>query len=431
VRLVRLGDGSSEIGVDVRAALASWGRGDGVVGGVALLGARPPGCPRPVDAILVLPRGILVVVGVDLPDPAVRLDAPLAGQWKTDGWPLVRGDRAVNPAVEGLEAAAAVARHLEHSRVEPLPVGTVIAVGPYVSQVFQPTADLARGVRILHPEPMTLLTAARELAVYQRRCSIDGVRAVLAALDPTGAVPDPAELATEGFADTSSPGLTAASTTVIPRIVEAPRGPARPTAPGRSNQLRWLPVGAAVLVALLMITGIVFAVTSAGSSTGEGPDRAAGTSTRPARISVDGVDFQPKGEAKAQDCASHAYGDVQVWLQANKCTELIRLRFESTVDQQKAAILVAVLRFADSSSATELRRVADTPGGGTVADPSAEGAPWPDGGKPSFNAAAYTSGREGNSVKLVRAVWLDQPSTPDDTKLKDLATRALELPVED
>ena len=81
MRLIRLGDGSSEVGVDVRAALASWGRGDGVVGGVALTGARPPDCPRPVDAIVVLPRGILGGVGVDLPDPAVRLDAPLAGQW--------------------------------------------------------------------------------------------------------------------------------------------------------------------------------------------------------------------------------------------------------------------------------------------------------------------------------------------------------------
>ncbi|HEV8559546.1 MAG TPA: hypothetical protein VGR06_24660, partial [Actinophytocola sp.] len=103
--LIRLGDGASEVGVDVRAALASWGRGDGVVGGVALTGAKPPHCAAPVDAILVLPRGILVVVGVDLPDPAVRLDAPLAGQWKTDGWPLVRGDGAVNPGVAALEAA--------------------------------------------------------------------------------------------------------------------------------------------------------------------------------------------------------------------------------------------------------------------------------------------------------------------------------------
>jgi len=66
----------------VRAALASWGRGSTVVGGVALIGCQPDGCDGPVDAVVVLPRGVLVVLGVDLPDPAVRLDAPLAGQWK-------------------------------------------------------------------------------------------------------------------------------------------------------------------------------------------------------------------------------------------------------------------------------------------------------------------------------------------------------------
>jgi hypothetical protein len=435
VRLVRLGEGSSEIGVDVRAALASWGRGDAVVGGVALTGAKPPDCPRAIDAIIVLPRGILVVVGVDLPDPAVRLDAPLAGQWKTDGWPLVRGDGAVNPSVEALDASAAVARHLERARVEPLPVSTVIAVGPYVSQVVQPTADLARGVRILHPEPMTLLTAARELAVYQRRCSIDGARRVLEALHPGSTEPDPAELAAEGFVTAVVPDLTAASTTVIPRVVEAPRipTPPRPKRPKRSGgQLRWLPVGAAILVGLLMITGIVFAMTNAGSGATGAPDAGgSGTPATPSGLKVDGAVFQARGEVPAADCANHAYGDVQAWLQRNKCTELIRLRFESTVDSHKAAILVSVLRFADPSSATELRQVADTPGSGAVVDVSAEGTAWPDGGKPFFESAAYASGREGNSVKLVQVVWMDQPSTPDDAKLKDLATKALQLPVGD
>jgi hypothetical protein len=432
VRLIRLGEGPSEVGVDVRAALASWGQGDAVVGGVALTGAQPPGCTRPVDAILVLARGVLVVVGIDLPDPAVRLDAPLSGQWRTDGWPLVREDGAVNPATEALDAALAITRHLEWSRVEPLPVSTVIAVGPYVSQVFQPTTDLLRGVRILHPEPMTLLTATRELAVYQRRCSVDGVRGVLAALAPNAAVPPPAELAAEGFDTTASAGLAAARTTLIPRIVdEVPVRvpPARPRRP--AGQLRWLPVGAAVLVALLMITGIVFAVASAGSSSSGPANRRAGsTATEPSAISVDGVTFQPRGDTRGADCAGHTSGDVQTWLRSNRCAELIRLRFESTVDNQKVAVLVAVLRFADPTSATELRQVADSPGRGAVADPSAEGTPWPDGGKPSFDSAAYASGREGNSVKLVKATWLDQPSTPDDTRLKDLAARALQLPTE-
>ncbi|HWO61319.1 MAG TPA: hypothetical protein VNO31_14920, partial [Umezawaea sp.] len=84
VRLIRLGSVPTEVGADVRAALSTWGVGDAVLGGVALLGVQPPGSPKAVDAVVVLPRGVVVVVGVDLPDPAVRLEAPLTGQWRID-----------------------------------------------------------------------------------------------------------------------------------------------------------------------------------------------------------------------------------------------------------------------------------------------------------------------------------------------------------
>ena len=60
-----------------------------------------------------VPKGVVVVVGVDLPDPAVRLDAPLDGQWKADGWPLVREDGAVDPARLLAQGAGAVTSALE------------------------------------------------------------------------------------------------------------------------------------------------------------------------------------------------------------------------------------------------------------------------------------------------------------------------------
>ncbi|HEU5471387.1 MAG TPA: hypothetical protein VFV67_12095 [Actinophytocola sp.] len=436
MRLVRLGDGASEVGVDVRAALASWGRGDAVVGGIALTGCQPPGCPRPVEAIVVVPRGILVVVGIDLPDPAVRLDAPLSGQWKTDGWPLVRGDGMVNPGAEALEAAEAISARLERARAEQLPVGTVIAVGPYVSQVVQPTSDLLRGVRILHPEPMTLLGATRELAVYSGTCTVDGAQRVISALSPDTTV-DPADLIAEGFVNAAFPTLNVATTTLIPRVRDpAPPAGRRPTAPLRPgarspHPLRWLPVGAAILVALLMITGVVLAVTSSAGSDSETAapaNRGQPAGTPPTGITIGGVAFQPKGDSRTADCASHAYGDLQAWLRNGRCSELIRQRFESTVDQQRAAVLVAVLRFTDPASATELRTVADRPGSGAVTDQSVEGTAWPDGAKPLFESAAYASGREGNSVRLVQAVWIDQQSTPENPALRDLATKALQLP---
>lgn len=445
MRLIRLGAESSEIGADVRAALASWGRGDGVVGGVALLGRRPEG-ERPVDAIVLLPRGVLVVVGVDLPDPAVRLEAPLTAQWKTDGWPLVRPDGAVNPATEVLETAETIARRLEQARVEQLPVGTVVAIGPYVSKVEQPTADLLRGVRVLHPEPMTLLTAARELATHARPCTVAQARAILTALEPDNPAVAALDLEAEGFRDTVEPDLSTASTTVIPRITDAPpprrtrpagaakrptgagKGPGEPAATQPSGgSLRWLPVSAAVLVAMLLLTGIVYAVASAGDSGDERSGTTETTRQQTGTVEIDGVEFVPKGVATDTECATHAYGDVQAYLQRNQCDELVRMRFESTTDGKSAALLVSVLRFPQSASATELNQLADKPGSGAIVDASSEGTPWPGDRKPFFESAAYATGREGNSLKLVQAVWIGAASSPDDEKLVELATAALKL----
>ncbi len=425
MRVVRIGEEASTVGADVRAALTSWGRGDSIVGGVALVGLRPKGADRPADAVVVLPRGVLVIVGVDLPDPAVRLDAPLSGQWKTDGWPLTRPDGAVNPAVDALMVVGVISRILEDANVEPLPVGTVVAVGPYVSQVHQPTSDLLRGVRILHPEPKTLLNAARELAVHQRPCTSAQARAIIAALAPS--LGD-GELSGEGFGTTDVPELAAASTTVIPRV-EAPRPPHAPQRPKqKGSSVRWLPMSAAVLVALLLLTGIVYAVASSGSA-----EEAAGgsttTRTESSGVTVDGLVFEPKGTVTDTDCAAHAYGDVQVWLERNRCSELVRARYESTSDGKRAAVLVAVLRFPETVLAGELNEVAEKPGSGAIADASTEGKPWPGKSKPFFESAAFASGREGNSLKLVQVVWIGAPSTPDDETLTKIADSALQIQV--
>lgn len=420
MRLVRVGRDTSTVGTDLRAALASWGRGDAIVGGVAVLDVQPPGCPSPIDAIVILPRGVLVMVGVDLPDPAVRLDAPLGGQWTTDGWPLVRPDGAKNPAAEALEATAAVTALLLAARTEPVSVGTVVAIGPYVSQVSQPTADLMRGVRILHPEPRNLMTATKELATHTRTSSVDEVRQILAAVHPGGPEIDTADLVAEGFIDTVARDA-AATTTFISRSALAAHH-AKHEGEEASRGLRWLPIVAAILVAILLATGIAVAISSAKGSAGRnGSDGA--TSETP----VDGVPFSAKGSAEHTDCAAHAIGDVKTWLERNGCARLIRARFEATADGRPVAVLVSVLRFTKSASATELHAVADKPGSGGIVDQGAEGVDWPGSRKPTFESAAYASGREGNSVKLVQAVWLDKPSSPDDPALKTVVAKALQL----
>lgn len=257
MRLVRIGTEPSAIAADLRAVLTAYGTGDGLLGGVALLGCTPPGIDRPLDAVLVLPGAIVVVVGVDLPEPALRLEAPLQDHWKVDGWELVRPDGAVNPATKAVQLTSSVSQLLRAAHCAPLPVYTVVAVGPYAEQVVQPGQDLDRGVRILHPTPAALITAVRQLTGEERRCTAEQARRILAVL--TGAAPDRqdvtptvADLTGEGFPDEVNGAHTAPS----------PPGDAEPTTSdpaGRTGTHRWTPPGTATLVVVLTVLAALLA----------------------------------------------------------------------------------------------------------------------------------------------------------------------------
>jgi hypothetical protein len=440
VRLVRLGPETAKIGADVRAALSSWGPADTVLGGIALLGLTPAGCDAPVEAIIVLPRGVVVVVGVDLPDPAMRLDAPLGEQWKIDGWPLVRPDGAVNPASEALAAAAAVTKRLQFSRIEPVPVCTVVAVGPYVGQVVQPSSDLNRGVRVLHPVPTTLRTAVRELATYEQACTVEQTRRLIRALVGGSFEPSIGELAAEGFTDSVSPHLAAASTTIIPKITDRPEPPPPRRSRGNrtdsssSSGVRWLPIGALALLGVLVVAGIVVATTTSGHA---GPTAAPAaktavptTTTAPAQaddVTVAGLSYRPEGSTEGQDCAQRSTGAVQTWLAQHPCSTLARSAYQTVDNGRAVAVAVAAVGFADPQTATAFAAVANTPGSGGVNDLVADGKGWP-GGPTSFAGAAVTVVVQGNTVRLTEVVWVAPPSTPTDPTLLTLAQQAEALP---
>ncbi len=410
MRLIRLGTEPSRIGVDVRAALSTWGTGGSVLGGVAMLGVTPPDCPRALDAVIVLPRGVLVVVGVDLPDPAMRLEAPLSGQWKIDNWPLTRPDGATNPAAEALEATSAVARRIQDMRGEPLPVTTVVAVGPYVGHVVQPTSDLNRGVRVLHPKPTTLLAAARELATSDRPCSADHAAKLLAVLAPTGTPPDLRQLRAEGFPDAAA-DLASAGTMLLPKVVVPPSRP------------KWLPYAAAGVVAVLLVAGLVATLTAGGTS--EQPT--ASSTPQPTTVVVDGRNFSPKGADRTEDCAGHAFGDVRVWLAGHMCLQLRRAQFETVVDGRKVGVAVAELNLPDATRAGELHQVAAAAGSGGVTVLVKEGRTWP-GGPASFDHSVIRTVLKNAQVRIAQVVWADGESDPADPKLAALAEQALRLP---
>lgn len=206
MRILRIGAAGTKTGKNVHAALVSWRRGEQVRGGIALVAASPSERHRPVDAIVVLPRGLLVVVGVDLPDPAKRLEAPLDGPWLADGWPLVNetDPEAVNPARQALRTASAAVRSLRALLGEPLTSCAVLAVGPYAGEIVTPPSDLARGVRVLFPEHASLRAAADQLA--GKAFTFDQVRTVLGALAPEHPELTDAALREEGFAERPEPG---------------------------------------------------------------------------------------------------------------------------------------------------------------------------------------------------------------------------------
>lgn len=444
MRLVRLGQQPSRVAEDIRAALASLGRGATVVGGVALVGARPIPSVRSVDAVVVLPRGVLVVLGIDLPEPAMRLEAPLTGPWKSDGWPLPVPDNAVNPATPKLAIAESVARQLRPKVPTELPIGTILAVGPFVDQVDQPPTDVTGSVRVLYPTETHMLAAAVSLAVATKPCSVEEARSLLKALAPEATPLSDDVLEAEGFGapeeeppETTEklvPSIAAREkteqlpppppplprptvsppppapievTTPVPRITAAV--PVRtPAAAGKKpRRVRWLPLGAVGLLAVLLVTAILVATTSGGG------DR---TAAPPPPQVVDGIPLIERAAGTETDCAVHAVGDLQTNLQQTPCVTMRRGSFQATIVGRQAAVSVAAVTFADPAAASAFKKAADTPGGGSVTDLAAETGKWPS--APHFDGTvAYFSALHGTEVRLVLAAWFDQPSTADDPSL--------------
>ncbi len=476
VRLVRLAQQPSRVAEDVRAALASLGRGSTVVGGVALVGASPVE-GRPVEAVVVMPKGVLIVIGVDLPDPALKLEAPLGGPWKADGWPLVHGDTSINPATDALSLSAACTHKIADVAPGAGPIGTIIAVGPYVETVEQPAADLAGSVRVLYPTAKTMLAATVSLATASRPRSVQQARDLIAALAPD-APPMPEEvLLGEGFSAFSDDEptvirenpLVAIAPTVpvqhpgkakrpakpaappakpvqaaplpqavavkpVPPVRQAPPpatpAEAPPKAPHQSKTVKWLPVAAIGLLIVLLVAAI--SVASGGDDTASTqtppPPTPATSSPPPSSSAVENIQFTSRASAADQKCASHAYGDVQSSLQRTSCSAVKRASFASSIDGRAAAVTIAVVDFPDAAQASAFKATADTPGGGGILDIATETDQW-QGDVPVFEGAAYQSGLDGKSVRLVQVVWVPGPSTPDDPGLVRGAKAALELPV--
>jgi hypothetical protein len=286
-----------------------------------------------------------------------------------------------------------------------MPVGLIIAVGPFTESVSQPHADRAAGIRVLHPTVTSVLTAARELANAERPYTVDQARHLMAALAPELDIPDTAELTAEGF-----DVVPTASTTRPPTVTPPPGPPPR--------RRRVLPIAGLVTLTVL--------ATALGWPSGDPPPSSSVGAVPGDRIEDGDTEFLPRGSARDLDCAANAYGEVRVWLAQHPCGELTRALYEARVGERRVAVAVTVVRLADAAQAKEFRALSDINGSGSVHDLVWAGRGW-DGGPRNFDGAAYASSPDGARVRLALAVWLDEP-TPDEVP-RTVLERALRVPI--
>ncbi|MGH3432783.1 MAG: hypothetical protein ACRDQB_08110 [Thermocrispum sp.] len=507
MRLLRVGKPVTRVADDVRASLTALGRGDADIGGIALVDVHPAGPEQQFDAVLILPHGIVIVAGIDLPGPAMRLEAPLRGQWKADNWPLVGsgsagppaqqgvvGGGAANPATDALAAADALARRLNTLTNMAIPVGLVLAVGPFVDNVV--TVPL-RGerVRVVYPTPTKLREAIVALSPDGGRpCSVEQARAELRHIDPEVPIQSDDVLAREGFttgaayahaaaqpalaahtpttplqpparpAQTPAPAapsapstaeaakaaaLAAAAQTVSPVRLQPPQQPHRPhgrvDVDDRPTDLMPLTLPAQtpepprrgpevrllpIAAVLVVVAGLIAAIVMATTS---GSD----DSRQPQR---------PAPEKPERYAISGVEFDEVASTTGQQCQELtygdVQVAVQKTpCDGMRLGSYLARVsgrQAAVSLAVVDFAEPKQAEQLKKLADKAGSGGAADaanlsekwPGGKLTFHNAVYRSEVDGSSLRLVRTAWIGEPSSTDDKLLARIATTSFEVPVD-
>lgn len=441
MRTIRLAEPPSAVGTDLRAALFALGRDESACGGVALVGCLPHGAPSPVDAVVVTPHATFVVVGVDLPEPALSLHAPLQAAWTSDGWPLTGPEGLANPALPVLRSAAQARRVIGGATGDDR-VHTVVAVGPYVEHVEVPAAEADTGVTVLHPTPGTMLAALRGRAAGRPDCDTATAERLLRTLAPDSTLPESGDLhglltregfpaaqpgairpdtPTAGAPGSRGPSLADAATTLIPRVptTAATRGRGSSARPAGRYRLGAYGLGSLAFVALVVVLVITAGSTEHGTATS--------SRVGDAGVTVQGRDFHLRTHETSPNCATHAFGDVQATLREHPCVSLARRAFTTDVGGRRAAVSVADLTFDDPVATRAFTTTLDVPGSGGIEDLAGDGEHAED-APASFAGAAYASHSDGAHARVTAVVWFDGPSRSSDPALGRVARRALRLP---
>ncbi|SNR45648.1 hypothetical protein SAMN06265360_106149 [Haloechinothrix alba] len=412
MRVIRAGERVSGISDDIRAALTAFGRGQADTGGVALLGVTFPGETSLFEAVVLRPHAVHVVVGVHLQSPAMRLIAPLHGQWLADGRAVAgTDDPEDSPVVTALRDAHAALSTLSAATHATLPSGIVVAVGPYAHAITVPDAGEDGSVHVLHPSPASVRAALGGGRASPdgaaRPCTIEHARAVMRLLVPDAQVLSAEQLAEEGFPAgdaTSATSATSAHQAARP-TPEAQDEQARPGRVGaqrlpprrrRTRHVTWWALAGLALLLLVVLSAIGVAVATGDAETRPEPHATGDSAER----NVRDVTFVPVTTSREPDCIAHTFGDAQMAVEQLTCAGILLGSFTARHDGREAAVSIAEFEFATPDDAHTFRDIVDTPGRGGAHDLATRTGRWP-GEPPGFDGAVQHSDTRGSTVRVV------------------------------
>jgi hypothetical protein len=157
------------------------------------------------------------------------------------------------------------------------------------------------------------------------------------------------------------------------------------------------------LVAVAVVSGLIWTyVTGDDTSTPSTGGDPSGTQQPEGRYQFTAHEDMPSPD-KDTDCAKHAYGDIQKFLQDTPCDHLTRQLFVTKVNGRTIYTSVSVVTMPDEDKADALRDKTDENGSGNVSDVVRDGLVEIDGLDRLSSNDGYASKQTGRDVIIIEA----------------------------
>jgi hypothetical protein len=191
-------------------------------------------------------------------------------------------------------------------------------------------------------------------------------------------------------------------------------------------------IAAAVAVVLVLGVGGWLISRGGSSTTGTGsPGGASAPHASPGPKQGDvqqvaGVSYTVEAVKVDNSCAGHAYGQVGTFLQTTDCTGLSRALYSGSLAHGPIVVSVIRVRMPDTSSARQLRDLADRNATGNVNNLLREGVRYT--GSPAGLAnEEYASAVSGSTVTIVETAWVNPGGSGSAADIDAAATNGLAL----